>query len=154
MPEKFDLTYEDKKGKKTRPVMIHRAIYGSLERFIGILIEHFVGWFPLWLSPEQIRIITVADRFSKYAETIVSQLKENGIRVSLNKKKETIGKKIREAQLEKIPIVINVGEKEEKAKTIAVRTNKDGKVKFGVKTEDLIKKILSNVEKKEIEFKI
>jgi threonyl-tRNA synthetase len=81
MPEKFDLTYEGKDGKKHRPVMIHRVVYGSIDRFFGILIEHFAGKFPLWLAPEQIRVITVADRFNKYAEKIVDQLNEQGLRV-------------------------------------------------------------------------
>jgi len=154
MPEKFDLTYEGKDGKKHRPVMLHRAIYGSLERFMGILIEHFAGWFPLWINPLQARVIAVSDDFNKYASNVVKELKENGIRVDFDDRAESTSKKVRDSQLQKVPILINIGEKEEKAKTIAVRTNKDGKVKFGVKTEDLIKKISENVEKREIEFKL
>jgi len=154
MPEKFDLTYEAANGRKKRPVMLHRAIYGSIERFMGVLIEHFAGWFPLWLNPTQVRVITVSKNFNKYAEKVIEELKANGIRVDENLKAETTGKKVRDSQIEKIPILINVGEKEEKAKTIAVRTNKDGKVKFGVKVQDLIKKISENVEKKELELKI
>jgi threonyl-tRNA synthetase len=154
MPEKFDLTYEAQNGRKKRPVMLHRAIYGSVERFLGILIEHFAGWFPLWINPTQVRVISVSKHFNKYAESVIAELKANGIRVDSNLKAETTGKKIRDSQIEKIPIVVNVGEKEVKAKTLAVRTNADGKVKFGVKLKDLIKKINDNVKKKEIEFKI
>ena len=154
MPEKFDLTYEGQDGRKHRPVMLHRAIYGSMERFMGILIEHFAGWFPLWISPVQARVVAVNDSFNKYAEKVVKELKEAGIRVEFDNRAESIGKKVRDSQLERIPIVLNVGEKEEKAKTVAVRTNADGKLKFGVAVEALIKKISNNVEKKEIEFKI
>ncbi|MBW2995889.1 threonine--tRNA ligase [Candidatus Woesearchaeota archaeon] len=154
MPEKFNLTYEGKDGKRHQPVMLHRAIYGSMERFMGILIEHFAGWFPLWLNPLQARVISVSDKFNKYAREIVKELKENGIRVDFDDSKETTGKKIRDSQIAKIPIVINVGEKEQKAETVAVRTNSDGKVKFGVKLSSLIKKIKENVEKKEIEFNL
>ncbi|MBR9692280.1 threonine--tRNA ligase [Candidatus Woesearchaeota archaeon] len=154
MPEKFDLTYEGKDGRKHRPVMIHRAIYGSLERFLGILIEHFAGWFPLWIAPTQARVISISKNFNKYAEKVIEELKAAGIRVDSNLKSETTGKKVRDSQIEKIPILLTIGEKEEKAKTVAVRTNKDGKVKFGVKVETLIKKISDNVDKKELEFKL
>jgi len=154
MPEKFDLTYEGQDGKKHRPVMLHRAIYGSLERFMGVLIEHFAGWFPLWLNPLQVRVITVSKNFNKYAEKVVEELKEAGIRVDSALRAETTGKKVRDSQIEKIPILLTIGEKEVKAKTVAVRTNSDGKVKFGVKVNSLIKKILDNVDKKELEFKL
>jgi len=153
MPEKFDLTYEGQDGRKHRPVMLHRAIYGSLERFMGILIEHFAGRFPLWIAPVQARIITVADRFNKYAETVEKELKDAGIRVDFDKRTESVSKKVRDAQMQEIPIIINIGEKEETAKTVAVRTL-DGKVHFKVKTDSLIKKILKNVEGKEIKFEI
>ena len=154
MPEKFDLTYEAQNGRKKRPVMLHRAIYGSLERFMGILIEHFAGWFPLWLNPLQVRVVSVSNNFNDYALEVVSELKKNGIRVDSNLRSETTGKKIRDAQIEKVPIVINVGEKEVEKKTVAVRTNIDGKVKFGVKLKDLVKAIKDNVSEKKIEFKL
>jgi threonyl-tRNA synthetase len=152
LPERFNLTYEGKDGKKHRPVMIHRVIYGSMERFLGILIEHFAGWFPLWLNPLQVRVIAVNDSFNDYAKSIVEELQKNGIRVDFDDRAETTGKKVRESQLMKIPIVLNVGEKEKAASTVAVRTNKDGKLKFGVKVKDLISKILKNVEEKGLEF--
>ncbi len=154
MPEKFDLTYEGQDGRKHRPVMLHRAIYGSLERFMGILIEHFAGWFPLWLAPLQVRVMAVSDDFNKYALKVVDELKKAGIRVDFDERAESTGRKVRDSQLEKIPVVLNVGEKEEKAKTVAVRTNKDGKLKFGIKVDSLIREIVKNVADKEIEFKI
>lgn len=151
MPEKFDLTYEGKDGKKHRPVMLHRTIFGSLERFIGILIEHFAGKFPLWISPIQVKVLTVADRFEGYGKKVVEELKKYNIRAELDARTESVGYKVREAQLQKIPIILNVGEKEENNKTVAVRTL-DGKLQFGVKVKDLVKKILDNVEKKEIKY--
>jgi threonyl-tRNA synthetase len=154
MPEKFDLTYESAKGRKERPVMIHRAIYGSMERFMGVLIEHFAGWFPLWMNPVHARVITVSKNFNKYAQEVVKELKEAGVRVDSNLRAETTGKKVRDSQIEKIPLLLTIGEKEVKAKTVAVRTNSNGKVKFGMKLSTLIKKIKDNVEKKEIEFKL
>ncbi len=153
MPEKFDLTYEGKDGRKHRPVMLHRTIYGSFERFIGILIEHFAGFFPLWLAPVQARVITVSDKFNQYAEKIVKELNDAGLRIEFDERAESVGYKIRDAQLSRIPILINIGEKEENAKTIAVRTS-DNKVKFGVKTDEFIKRVLKNIEDKEIEFRL
>lgn len=153
MPEKFDMTYEGQDGKKHRPIMLHRAIYGSLERFIGILIEHFAGWFPLWMNPHHARVMAVSDAYNKYAQKVVDELKKAGLRVDFDDRAESIGKKVRDAQHLKIPIIINVGEKEEKANTVAVRTA-DNKLHFGVKVKDLIKKINDNIEKKEIEFKL
>lgn len=152
LPERFNLTYEGKDGKKHRPVMIHRVIYGSIERFTGILIEHFAGWFPLWLTPTQVRVIAVSDKFNDHAKKIVSELKSKGIRVDFDNRAETTGKKIRDSQIEKIPIVINIGEKEAENDTLAVRTNKDGKVKFKVKIDELSNKILENIKNKDLEF--
>jgi threonyl-tRNA synthetase len=151
MPEKFKIKYIGEDGSKHQPVMIHRAIYGSIERFFGILIEHYAGKFPLWLSPVQARIITVADRFDLYAKKIKEELDKNSIRSELDLRKESVGYKVREAQMQKIPLIINVGEKEEKNNTVAVRTL-DGKVKFNVKVKDLVKQIVYTVEMKEEKF--
>ena len=111
MPERFDLNYIDEKGEKQRPVMIHRAILGTFERFIGILIEHYAGALPFWLSPTQIKIVTVADRHLGYAEKIAKQLKD--YRIEIATEKETVGKKIRNAEIQKIPYTIVVGDEEE-----------------------------------------
>ncbi|MBU0472115.1 MAG: threonine--tRNA ligase [Nanoarchaeota archaeon] len=147
MPERFDLTYEGNDGKKHRPVMLHRAVLGSLERFLGILIEHYGGKLPLWLSPEQARIITVADRFVKYAETMAEEMKEQHIRVEVDDRAESIGKKIREAQLSKVNYILVVGEKEEKDKTVNVRTFYN-KVLGAKKTSTFIKEIQKEIDEK------
>jgi len=149
MPEKFNLTYEGQDGTKHKPVMLHRAIYGSLERFIGILIEHFAGKFPLWLSPNQVKIITVTDRNNKFAEEVAEKLKEKGIRAEIDIKSETLNRKVREAQLQKFNYIITIGDKEVEKKTLAVRT-REGKVQFGVKINDFIKDLLDEIDKKEI----
>ncbi|MDD5331593.1 MAG: threonine--tRNA ligase [Candidatus Nanoarchaeia archaeon] len=148
MPEKFDLTYEGKDGTKHRPVMVHRAIYGSFERFIGILIEHYSGNFPLWISPIQVIVLNLTDKNIKFCDIIVSKLKKAGIRVDSDFKAETMNKKIRNAQLQKIPYMITIGDKEEENGTLAVRT-RDGNVRFGIKPEDLIKEIAEKVENKD-----
>ena len=147
MPEKFNLTYDAENGKKQRPVMLHRTILGSMERFIGMLIEHYAGNFPLWLSPVQVRIVTVTDRNNKFAQQIYKKLTEKDIRVELDDRSESIGKKVREAQLMKIPLVITIGDKEQQKKTLAVRTV-DGKVKFGVKIETFIKDIVKKISER------
>lgn len=121
MPERFGLEYTDKDGKKKRPVMIHRTVLGSLERFIGILIEHYAGEFPLWLAPTQIAVASVAKPFNKYAKEVQGELINAGYRVILDDSNETVGKKIRAAEVQKIPYILVVGEKEMKGKSVAVR---------------------------------
>ena len=147
MPEKFDLTYDGADGKKHRPVMIHRAIYGSLERFMGILIEHYAGKFPLWLSPVQVRIISIADRHNKYVEDVRKRLFDAGMRVETDTRAETVNKKIREAQLQKIPYILVCGDKEIKDKTVNVRT-RDNEVKGAKKVDDFLKELLKEIESK------
>jgi len=126
LAEKFDLTYTDETGKKERPVVIHRAILGTFERFIGILIEHFAGEFPFWLAPVQTAVLTVTDRASPYAEEIIKTLKNKDVRVSYDQRNETIGKKIREAEIQKIPYIIIIGDREIESKTISIRQHKKG----------------------------
>lgn len=147
LPERFKLTYEGSDGKKHVPVIIHRAVLGSIERFMGILIEHYAGKFPLWLSPVHARLITVADRFNNYAEKIKQQLMHKKIRVELDSRTESVSKKVREAQLDKVPLILTIGEKEEKSHTLAVRTL-DGKIKFGMKVDEFIKKTNENIKAK------
>jgi len=147
MPEKFGLSYEGKDGKKHVPVVIHRVIYGSLERFIGILIEHYAGRFPLWFSPEQVRIITVAERFKKYADQISQEYSEAGIRSSVDSKNESVSYKVRDAQLQKVSYILVVGDRELKNKTVTVRTS-DGKVVGEKKPEAFLKKLLKEIENK------
>lgn len=126
MPEKFDLTYVGEDGQKHRPVMIHRVVFGSIERFIGILIEHFAGAFPVWLSPVQVKILTVTDRGADYAKKIEQALEENGIRAEVDTRNEKIGYKIREAQLEKVPYMAVIGDREVENGTVAVRKRGEG----------------------------
>ncbi len=144
MPEKFGISYIGADDKEARPVMIHRAIFGSMERFIGILIEHYAGVFPLWLSPVQAKVISVSEKSAQYARKIHSMLISAGIRSELDIRPETVGYKVREAQLGKVPFILNVGEKEEQAGTVAVRT-RDNKVEFGVKTESFIERVKEHI---------
>ena len=149
MPERFDLNYQGEDSKKHRPVMIHRAIFGSFERFIGILTEHFAGKFPLWLNPIQVIIMNINDNNLKFAKEVFNKLKENKIRVTLDDRNESIPKKVREAQLKQINYMITIGDKEQSKKTLAVRT-RDGNVKFDVKTDNFIKDILKEMQDKKI----
>ncbi|MEM5802379.1 MAG: threonine--tRNA ligase [Candidatus Aenigmatarchaeota archaeon] len=145
MPERFDINYIDERGKPHRPVIIHRAIYGSLERFIGILVEHYQGKFPLWLSPIQVRILSISDENVEYAEEIVKRLKENNIRVELDSENATLEYKIRNAQLQKIPYMLIVGKKEEENRTVTIRT-RDGIVNYNIKLEDFIKQLNEEIK--------
>ena len=124
MPQRFELEYTGEDGAKHRPIMIHRAIFGSIERFIGILIEHYAGKFPVWLAPVQVRVLSITDRTKDYAESVCAMLKERGVRAELDTRNEKIGYKIREAKLEKVPYVIVVGDKEAEEGTVNV--NKRG----------------------------
>jgi threonyl-tRNA synthetase len=121
LPKKFDIFYTDKDGKKKQVFMLHRALLGSMERFIGILIEHYAGAFPVWLAPVQAIVIPISEKFNNYAKKVYSRLFENDIRVEISDSNETLSKKIRNAELQKIPYILVVGEKEETARTIAVR---------------------------------
>ena len=126
LPEKFDLTYVGQDGQKHRPIMIHRALLGSLERFFGILIEHYNGAFPLWLAPTQLDILTVAPSVVPYAETVADALTQLGWRVSLQLDHEKIGKKIRESVQKKVPYALIIGEQEAEQATATLRHRTDG----------------------------
>jgi threonyl-tRNA synthetase len=148
MPERFELEYTDKDNTSKRPIMLHRVIYGALERFIGILIEHTNGHFPTWLAPVQAKIITLSDDNLKYAQKVEKMIREAGIRVEADYRPETVQSRIRDAAMkEKVPYILVVGEKEEKAGTVAVRT-KDGKVKYGVKIADFIENICKEIKER------
>ena len=122
MPERFDLEYVGEDGEKHRPVMIHRALLGSIERFIGVITEHFAGAFPAWLSPVQVKVLPVTDRAAEYADQVAAELDNQGFRVEVDGRNEKIGKKIREATLEKIPFMLVVGDRDMEAGTVSVRT--------------------------------
>ena len=128
MPERFDLTYIGQDGEKHRPVMLHRVVFGSIERFIGVLIEHYAGAFPTWLAPVQVKILTISDKQKAYANKIVEKLMNEGIRVEVDDREEKIGYKIREAQLQKIPYMLIVGDKEVETNAVGVRARKDGDI--------------------------
>lgn len=147
MPERFNLSCTNEKGEKERIVMIHAAIMGSIERFMSIIIEHYAGAFPLWLSPVQAMILPISDKQNEAAEKISNQLKEAGIRVELNSENETLGKKIRNAEMQKTPYLLVIGDKEIQTETVAVRQR--GKGDLGqIKTEDLIKKLAEEIKEK------
>jgi threonyl-tRNA synthetase len=126
LPERFDLTYIDKNDDRQRPVMIHRAPFGSLERFIGVLIEHCGGDFPTWLAPVQAKILPIGDDFNNYAQEVANQLRREGLRVEVDDSNETVGYKIRQAETAKVPYMLVVGGREEEAGTVAVRQHGEG----------------------------
>jgi threonyl-tRNA synthetase len=126
MPERFELEYVGPDGEKHRPVMIHRTVYGSIERFIGILIEHYAGAFPAWLAPVQVKVLPITDRVHEYAMGIAAQLDGLGLRVETDLRNEKIGYKIREAQVEKVPYMLVVGDKEAESGGVAVRSRSKG----------------------------
>ena len=147
LPMRFELEYVGADGEKHRPIMIHRVAFGSIERFIGILIEHFAGAFPMWLAPEQVRILPISDKFLDKANEIKQKLFDAGIRVSLDDRAEKVGYKIREAQLKKVPYMLIVGEKEVESGTVSVRSRKDGDL-GAVSVDEFIKKALEEIETK------
>jgi threonyl-tRNA synthetase len=148
MPEKFDLHYIDENNQKVRPVVIHRAVFGSIDRFLGILIEHFAGAFPVWLAPQQVSVIPVsAQHHQQYGEEIVSRLKQEGIRVELDKREEKLGYKMREAQMKKIPYILVIGDNEMENQSVNVREY-SGKDSEEIKLEQFIVSLKEAVESK------
>ncbi len=146
-PENFELEYIDEKGEKVRPVMIHRVIYGSMERFLGVLLEHYGGLLPLWLAPEQVRIIPISDKFVSYAEKVKLMLANQGILVTVDSRNETMQSRIRDAEQEKVPYMLIVGEKEKSTGTVSVRPN--SKKDLGIlKNEEFLKLILDEIQTK------
>ena len=148
-PERFSLSYVDKNGKLTRPVMLHRAIIGSSERFMMVILEHFAGALPLWLSPVQAAIRPVGDKFGKYAEKVFESMKKAGVRAELRVAEETLGKRIRAAEMEKTPYILVVGEREEKSGTVNVRHYRRGQ-EGEIGLESLIEKISEEIRSKVI----
>ena len=147
MPEKFDLTFVGEDGQKHRPVMIHRTCYGSIERFIGILIEHYVGAFPVWLAPVQVKILPITDRQIEYAQTLAAQMKAKNIRVEIDDRNEKIGYKIREGQMEKVPYMLIIGDKEKDTGTVAVRQRGKGDI-GSVPAADFIAGVMDEIAAK------
>ena len=149
LPLRFNLSYIDSNGEKKTPILVHRAIFGSFERFIGIITEHFAGAFPVWLSPVQVSILPISDHQKEYAEKVKAILEEKGIRVELDARQEKIGYKIREAQLQKVPYMLILGEKEVEANAVGVRKRKEGDI-GQMSIEDFVSMISKEIEEKTI----
>ncbi len=148
LPEKFDLTYVGEDSKSCRPIVIHRSSIGCLERTMAYILEKTQGSLPLWLSPVQVKVITINDRNIPFAKDVFSKLKEKGIRAELNEDAETISKKVRDAQLEKANYIVTIGDKEVEKKKLAVRT-RAGEVKFDVDVDDFVKSLINEIEKRD-----
>ena len=145
LPLRFNLSYIDNDGEKKTPILIHRALFGSFERFIGIITEHFAGAFPVWLSPVQVKILPISDAHLDYANSVKEELASKGIRVEVDSRNEKIGYKIREAQVQKTPYMLVVGEKEIEEKAVGVRSRADGDI-GQMKVEDFINKIQEEIK--------
>ena len=149
LPLRFNLSYIDSNGEKKTPILVHRALFGSFERFIGIITEHFAGAFPVWLSPVQVKVLPISDNQKEYAKLVVEKLEEEGIRVELDDRQEKIGYKIREAQLQKIPYMLILGEKEIEANAVGVRARKEGDI-GQMKLDEFLNKIHDEIKSKKI----
>ncbi len=147
LPERFDLNYVGSDGEKHRPVMVHRVVFGSIERFLGILIEHYAGAFPTWIAPVQVRVMNISESQVEYTNRIVGMLKEEGLRVEVDIRNEKIGYKIREAQLQKIPYMIIIGDNEVKEEKISVRSRKEGDL-GSLNVEDFLNRIQAEIKEK------
>ena len=145
MPDRFDLSYVDKDNKEKRPIILHRVIYGSLERFIGILLEHTNGHLPLWLAPIQVRIVNFTDRNNAICESLFEELLKHNVRVDTDLKSEPLQGKIKEAELQKIPYIIVIGDKEEKSGNLAVRTK--GRIEQ-INRDEFIEKVIKEIAEK------
>ena len=150
MPERFELEYTAADGTKKRPVMIHRVCFGSIERFIGILIEHFAGQFPVWLSPVQVKVLPISEKFADYAKSVEDALDAAGIRVETDNRAEKIGYKIREARNERVPYIIVVGEKDQEANMVSLRSRKNGE-EGQVALADFIARIKEEIDTKDLD---
>jgi threonyl-tRNA synthetase len=150
LPERFDLSYVGADNERHRPVMIHRVIYGSIERFLGILIEHFAGKFPLWMAPVQVIVLPINDDLAAFGKELHQKFEEAGLRSSIDVRSESLKKKIREAQLNQVPLIITAGEKEKETNTLAVRTL-DGKVRYGIGMETFLGAVKANIRERKLE---
>jgi threonyl-tRNA synthetase len=151
LPERFKLEYKGSDNEMHRPVMIHRAPFGSMERFIAILLEHTGGNFPLWLMPEQVSILSLSEKYEKYAQKVFNVLENNEIRALVDNRNETIGKKIREAEMNKIPYMLIIGEQEENENSVSVRKHSEGDL-GSMTVEALSKMINDEIDKNKKEF--
>lgn len=153
MPERFDLSYVGKDNEKHRPVMIHRVILGSIERFFGILVEHFAGKFPLWLAPVQVIVLPINDDLVPYAGEIKDAMEKAGLRSELDSRTESLNKKIREAQLKQIPLILTIGVKEKESGNLSVRTL-DGKVRYNIARDEFLERVKTHIFLRKLDFNI
>ena len=153
LPERFNLFYIDKDNEKRRPIMIHRTVYGSIERFFGILTEHFAGKFPLWMAPVQTTVLAINDELVPYANNVEIKLAKAGLRTEVDSRTESLNKKVRDAQLNKIPLILTIGNKEKESGNLSVRTL-DGKVRFGVPQEEFLDMVLSHIRERKLDLEI
>ena len=152
LPERFDLYYIDRDGQHKRPFMIHRALLGAIERFFGLLIEHYAGNFPLWLAPVQVKVLPITDSFNEYGRKVVDRLKEEKIRAVLDDRSEKIGAKIRDAEIQKVPYMFIVGAKEVESQSVSMR--KHGTGDLGVKTlDESVAGLRSEIKSKGLNYK-
>jgi threonyl-tRNA synthetase len=151
LPERFNLSFVDTDNERKRPIMIHRVIYGSIERFFGILVEHFAGKFPLWMAPQQAVLLPINDDLVPHAREVSLMLEKHGLRVEVDDRAESLNKKIRDAQLGYIPLILTIGKREQEAGTLSVRTL-DGTVKQGVAHAEFLKRVLSHVARRKLEM--
>ncbi|OGP59585.1 MAG: threonine--tRNA ligase, partial [Deltaproteobacteria bacterium RBG_13_49_15] len=153
LPDRFDLSYIGADNEKHRPIMIHRTIYGSIERFFGILVEHFAGRFPLWMAPVQAVVLPINDELLSYAREVTSRLQGKGLRCELDSRAESLNKKVREAQLMQIPLILTIGEKEKGAGALSVRTL-DGKVNYGIDYDRFFEQVLDHIVKRRLDLNV
>ena len=151
LPERFNLHFVDRDNERKRPIMIHRVIYGSIERFLGILVEHFAGRFPLWMSPLQAMVLPMNDELIAFAEDVKARFDTAGLRTEVDSRTESLNRKVREAQLNQVPLTLTIGAKEKENGTLAVRTL-DGRVAYGVTHEQFIEKVAENIRQRAIAF--
>ena len=153
LPERFNLSYIDQNNQKQRPIMIHRVIYGSIERFFGILVEHFAGKFPLWMAPTQVALLAINDDLVPYTNQLKQVLENAGLRTEIDSRSESLNKKIRDAQLSNIPLILTIGNKEKESGNLSVRTL-DGQVRFGISQESFLNKTLNHVKNRRLDLTI
>jgi threonyl-tRNA synthetase len=149
LPERFDLKYVGEDNKEHRPIMLHRAILGSLERFIAVYLEHTAGNLPAWLSPTQVQILSITDRVNDFCLDLMKQLKSHGVRVEFDQRNEKLSRKVLDAQMMKVPFMVVVGDKEAEAKSASLRL-RDGKQINGIQIDELIKTIVTQIKERQL----
>jgi threonyl-tRNA synthetase len=152
-PDRFGLEYTDETGERIQPVMIHRALYGSVERFVGVLVEHFAGAFPTWLAPVQVAIVPIADRHIDYGNEVVERLKSKGVRARVDTSDNTMKAKIRNQQLHKVPYMLVIGDRESESQTVSVRRRDGGETK-GVRVDDFVESIAKEIAVRSVDLTI